>query len=73
MISEGLLTRALELTKDKHSFQRAFTLKIYAHILSKRQNRQSDVIKYSAEQQEIEKDLVEWLPKLSQMQVPVSK
>jgi hypothetical protein len=62
MIAEGLLTRALDLTKDKdtHVFQRAFALKMYAHVLAKSQNRQSEVIRYQTEQREIEKGLAEW-------------
>jgi hypothetical protein len=70
MIAEGLFTRALELTKDKKSFNHAFTLKMYSHVLSLKPNRGTEVEKLIKECKEIEDSLPEWMNKFVNFQIP---
>uniref|UniRef100_A0A7S3KAY1 Uncharacterized protein n=1 Tax=Euplotes crassus TaxID=5936 RepID=A0A7S3KAY1_EUPCR len=71
MIAEGLLTRALELTKGKGDIHEAFTFKIYGHILRSKPSRVNESEKFTTRATEIEQQLVPWTSKLVQMHIPV--
>lgn len=57
MVAEGLFRRAIELTDNDKSFYRAFALKMYAHVLSYKPKRGTEVEKMRSEAKEIEQDL----------------
>ena len=64
MIAEGLFNRALDLTKNENSSNRAFALKMLAHTLSTRPQRSTEVKRFYSEAQEIESTLPKWSGKL---------
>ena len=64
MIAEGLFNRALDLTKNENSFNRAFALKMYGHVLATRPQRGTEVKKYHSEASTIEDTLPKWSGKL---------
>lgn len=66
MIAEGLLSRALDLTKGTHSFHRAFACKMYAHILGTKSNRETEVKKLTEESE----FSPEWMNRLVNLQIP---
>ena len=70
MIAEGLLTRALELTKDKNDIHEAFTNKIFSFILSTKPTRTSEAEKHRLLSQEIESNLKPWSAKIAQFLIP---
>ena len=71
MIAEGLLSRALDITKGENNEHRAFTMKIYGQILAMKGNRNTESRKYINEGRAIEGSHVPWAGKLTQVHIPM--
>jgi hypothetical protein len=71
MIAEGLLSRALELTKNEKSFDRSFALRMYSLILAKKPNRATEVEKFRKEADEIDEQFPDWYKKIVNIQIPI--
>lgn len=70
MIAEGLFRRALDMSKDHHSFHRAFALKMYGHVLATKDNRKTEKDSYLKAAKAIEDELPSWSSKLQNLHFP---